>query len=172
MKNVITQNITEHIDYDTGEHKSTYINSTYKLDAEPPFVKVYLEHIIYLNNLPKGSSAILSALMRSINYEGKLIITGYVKKEIAKKLNLKNVSSISNSITMFVKKDILRRIGTGAYVTNPFYFARGKWEDISRLRAEYLKINITYNEDGSFNINDGHFKLNNEEDINGRAKTS
>jgi hypothetical protein len=166
VKNIIREEYNEVVDHETGEVKQSSKNYTFQIKQEPPFVKIYLEHIVFLNSLPKGTSLVLAELIKTMNYNGEMVLNSYIKTRIAESLNMTSTGAISNAITQFVKTNILKRVGLGTYTANPFYFARGKWEDISRLRADFLEINITYNKDGSFNVNDDNFKLNKEEENN------
>lgn len=125
------------------------------VEAEPPFVKLYLEDIVMLHDLPKSCSDILFALIKnSMTYSNTLIINNYIKDEVVKTLGYKSRQSISNAITKFVGSDIMRRISTGVYMLNPNLFARGAWRDIQSVRSEWLHLSISYDTRGRRVINE------------------
>ena len=119
------------------------------VEAEPPYVKLYLEDIVMLHDLPKSCSDILFVLIKnSMTYSNNLIINNYIKDEVVKTLGYKSRQSISNAITKFVGSDIMRRISTGVYMLNPNLFARGAWKDIQAIRSEWLHLSISYDTRG------------------------
>ena len=114
-------------------------------DKEPPYVKLYFDDLIMLHDLPKSCGDVLLALIKcSMGYDNTMIINMYVKRKIKDELGYKSVQSISNAITKFVQADLIRRLGTGAYMLNPNIFGRGSWADVKKVRAEWLNINISY----------------------------
>lgn len=109
--------------------------------AEPSYIKLYLQDILYLSDIPNKHTQVLYELLKRSTYAGdkdgmQVIVNSYVKNCIKDKLGLKNVGSISNAITELVKGKILYRVGTGAYNFNPYLFGKGDWQDVSRLRLE------------------------------------
>jgi hypothetical protein len=139
--------IKETIDHATGEVLHEEKSKTIQLPNEPPYVKLYLDDLMKLKDLPKGSSTVLYELIKRINYDGQLIINGSLKRMIAKDIGIQE-NSISNAITKFIKKDIMSRLDKGIYVFNPNLFAKGSWTDIRKLRNKYLELTITYNKTG------------------------
>jgi len=136
---------TIQVDKETGEISSQTKELSSYVSSEPPFVKMYLDDLILLNNLPKLSSDLLYELIKLINYENKIVLNGALKKDIAKKINVEP-KSLNNTLTKFGKKDILIRLDTGIYMVNPELFARGSWTDIRKIRGKYLQLKITYDE--------------------------
>jgi hypothetical protein len=119
------------------------------VEGEPPFVKLYLDDIVMLSDLPKSCSDVLFTLIQnSMTYGNKLLINNHVKKEIQSQLGYKTTQSVANAITKFVKADILKRIDIGTYQLNPNLFAKGYWVDIQKLRAEWLELKIRYDSNG------------------------
>lgn len=108
---------------------------------EPTFIKLYLDDVLYLSDMPTKHSAILYELLKRSTYAGskdgmQVIINASLKRRIQKSLGLKNIGSISNAITDLVKGKILYRVDVGMYNFNPYLFGKGDWQDISRLRLE------------------------------------
>ena len=116
-------------------------NKTLSWGAEPPFIKMYLNDIVYMSDLPKSYGSILYEMFKYMTYAGEkdgmvIFINGYVKANIVQALSLKTTQSIDNAITKLVKGNILKRISRGTYRANPYLFGKGDWQDIARLRLE------------------------------------
>jgi len=138
-------------DYVTGEVKQKNTTQISKMPVEPPFVKLYIDDVIKLKDLPKGNSKLLYQLVRLLNYEGQVILNGSIKNIIAERLGIKK-QSIDNILNNLVKKDIIKRYATGIYLLNPSLFAKGEWSDIRKLRNKYIELNIKYMETGEKEI--------------------
>ena len=101
--------------------------------VEPDFVKLYINDLMLINDLPTKASNALMELIKLVTFDNKIILNGAIKKDICSRLNIKP-QTLNNNLTSFVKKEILYRLDTGIYMPNPYLFARGKWEDIHDLR--------------------------------------
>lgn len=140
----INQSVETSVLNEHGEIVSKRANRTLSWGAEPPFVKLYLQDITYHADLPKNYSNILYELLKFMSYAGDkdgmvIFINSYVKEKVAANLGLtgKNPKqSIDNAISKLVKGKLLIRIGRGTYRANPYFFGRGDWQDIARLRLE------------------------------------
>lgn len=132
VKKLVRDTVT---DRDTGEIlKETVLQTEiFTNNAEPSYVKFYLQDLMLVNDLPNKSGGILWELVRNTNYNNKIILNGAIKKDICSDLNIK-MATLNNTLTKFVQKEILYRLDTGVYMPNPYLFARGKWEDINNLR--------------------------------------
>jgi len=129
-----------------GEFVSKRANKTLSWGVEPPYIKFYLQDILYLSDIPNKHESILYELLKRTTYAGdsngmEVIVNSSLKRRIAKELKFKNIGSISNALTDLVKGKILIRKDVGIYQLNPYLFGKGDWQDISRLRLE-----IDYNE--------------------------
>jgi hypothetical protein len=100
---------------------------------EPPFIKLYLNDIVLLKNLPSSYSSILYELMKLMTWDNKIVLNSSIKKNIMAALNIKT-STLNNTLSQFVKKKILYRLDVGVYMPNPYLFARGDYSDINQLR--------------------------------------
>ena len=126
---------------DQGEMVSKKANKVLSWGAEPSYIKLYLQDILYLSDMPTKHSAILYELLKRSSYAGdkdgmQVIVNASLKRRIKETLGFKNMSSVNNAITDFVKGKILYRVDVGMYNFNPFLFGKGDWQDISRLRLE------------------------------------
>jgi hypothetical protein len=125
---------------DDGEVKN-YNKQTvtsYKLAQEPPYVKMYVDTILYLKKLPKVYNPILFCILKRLpwaNEDQRIPINAALKRDMAKTLKC-SVSKINNALTELVKSNVLKREDIGYYSVNPNLFGRGEWKDISRLRLE------------------------------------
>jgi hypothetical protein len=118
------------------ETKTTYHGK------EPNYVKLYLDNILYLSDLPKGLNSVLFALLKKMNYDNELVLNAAIKRKIAKDINL-SVSRVNNAITDFVKGQLLLRVDKGLYEVNPHLFGKGEWANISKIR-----LNVTFDSKG------------------------
>jgi hypothetical protein len=145
----ISQQVTNNIVNENGEILSTETITTKYVEREPDFVKLYISDILKLSDISKGNNDILLALLKRINYENEVFVMSHVKEEIAKELNLK-VVTINKAISILSEKNILLRKARGCYLMNPFFFGRGKWENIKKIRME-----LEYDTDGkhTFRVN-------------------
>lgn len=140
MKNLtyIDTKTESKIDLETGKVKEIEQTTerTVKIEQEPSFIKLYLQDICKLNDIPKTGSKLLNELLKYTAYDNMILIPTYVKEKISKDLNM-NIGTVSNSLSKLTKKGILRREGKGAYRLNPFFFGKGKWSDIKKIRMEW-----------------------------------
>ena len=121
------------------------LNTVYSVPAEPPFVKMYLDTILYLKDLPKGHNPILMSILKRLpwaNQEQDIALNAGIKRKIAKEVGC-SVSKVNNAITDLVKGEVLFRIDVGVYQVNPHLFGRGEWNDIAKLRLE-----VTFDKNG------------------------
>lgn len=133
------------IDYKTGELKESTEAVSINYGSEPDFIKLYLNTIMYLEDMPQGISNVLMCILKRIPYmdeeDQSVYLPSEVKKRIAKKIG-KSEQYVSDSITALIKGKILFRVGSKhstCYQVNPHIFGRGHWKDIKKLQ---LHINF------------------------------
>ena len=134
--NVILQEEIKSVNHETGEIVMEVSKQTFKVEKEPSFVKLYLDDIAKLYDLPKGGNSILFSMVKIMGYDGYVVINKYVKKQIAKESGV-SVSHVSNSFTKLIASNLLTRIATGIYQINPKIIAKGLWSDVRKNRIEY-----------------------------------
>lgn len=114
------------------------------IEAEPSYVKMYLQDILYLTGAPKTDLRVLLALLRHVQYgENQVITVNIVRQKIAKELQLTE-GTIKNAITRLVKAKILlplRPKTRGVYVLNPYLFGYAPWAQICEMR---IQLQIEY----------------------------
>lgn len=131
-----------HLD-DNGNVKTKTETNVFSVAQEPPFVKMYLQDILYLKDMPRGLNPVLTILLKNIQWgSNKLILNSSLKKQMANEINL-SVATIEKAITKFIKAEILFREDKGIYLFNPYLFGCGYWTDIKEIRTE-----VKYSLDG------------------------
>ena len=111
-----------------------------QLPKEPDFVKLYLDDLVMLKDIPQWVSGVLYSLLKQMNYQNEIVLNSTIKKRIAADLGIVT-KTIDNALVTFVKKGILSRQDTGVYQANPYLFGKGEWANIRkiRLRVDYGK---------------------------------
>ncbi len=137
----IKQSIETEVINENGEMINKRANKTLSWGSEPAFVKLYLQDVLYLSDMPTKHSAILYELLKRASYAGdkdgmQVIVNASFKRRIQETLNFKNISSVNNAITDLVKGKILYRVDVGMYNFNSYLFGKGDWQDIARLRLD------------------------------------
>jgi len=136
----ITQSIEREVLDSNGNMISKTTNRTIFWGDEPPYVKMYLDSLLYLKDMPKGYNVVLNALLKRMSYAGDvdgqvIVVNRAVKERISKELGI-SVSRIDNVMGDLTKGELLYRIDRGMYRVNPNFFGKGDWQDIARLRLE------------------------------------
>jgi len=129
------------VNEDTGQVKQTVTNTISRVPQEPLYVKVYLQDINRIYDLPKGCSPALYEILKEMNWKGVINLPKYTKDQCAAAAGL-TPASFNNCISDLIKKDILKRLGQSVYIANPHLFGQGKWLEIMERRETY---NITIN---------------------------
>lgn len=137
----IKQSVETSVLNERGEFVSKRANQTLSWGSEPAYIKLYLQDVLYLSDMPKHHEKILYELLKRSTYAGEkdgmqVCLSAGIKRIISKELGLKNDRSINNVLSDLVKGKILYRVETGVYNFNPWLFGKGDWQDISRLRLE------------------------------------
>lgn len=147
QKKIIKQSTQTTLDIRSGEILEVVDRKEYKVDREPDYIKLYLDDLAYLMHLPNND--VLFCLLKKMNYEGEVILIKSVVEDICQKVNLKNRTYFYSLIKKYTDKDILIKKDRGVYLFNPFFFGRGKWEDIQKIR---MSINYTPKDGRQINI--------------------
>lgn len=131
---------------ENGEFKTQRTDTSFYIDAEPPYVKMYLDTILYLKDLPRTHNPILHCILMRIpwaNQNQDIAINAHIKRQIANEVGCSE-SKVNNAISDLVKGEVIYRVGVGTYQVNPHFFGRGQWSDIEELR-----LSITFNGEGT-----------------------
>ena len=151
---VVYSEMTRTVNHETGVVNEEEHRKVVKLPQEPPYVKMYIEDLAAVLNLPIGVRGLLYALVQRIDYDGIITLGSTSKKKIAERLKI-TVGTFDNYLTKLVKAGVLKRIGRGEFEVNPHLFARGDWAEVRRRRDNFgktFRMTITYSPGGKRKI--------------------
>ena len=123
----------------TGEVLSSTSNVVRlgKPPSEPAYIKLYVQGMARLFGIPQISyQNILLYVAACVAYDGVVNISARRKAQIASTTG-NSVKTINNAITLFVKEEILKRVGRAEYELNPHLFAKGEWAEVRRRREAF-----------------------------------
>lgn len=139
------------VDHETGEVTRSEHSKVINLPQEPPYVKMYIDDLGRLLDVPAGPRTVLYQLVRRLDYDGFISLTPAARKRIAEACEI-GVPTMSNYLTSLVQSKILKHVGRGEYEMNPHLFAKGDWKDISKRRQDF-ELSISYSADGKRVVN-------------------
>lgn len=140
-------------DLRTGEAVEHRSSNVVRMSQEPPYVKMYIQDLGNLMELTGGQKNLLYVLVGKIDFEGIISLNAASRRRLAKVAGLSD-GAFRNAISVFCKKDIIRRVESNEYEVNPFYFAKGEWRTINQRRRDF-ELRIRYGADGSRLISTG-----------------
>lgn len=128
-----------------GQLKTKSGYQHFKLDTEDSYVKVYLEGLNYIRDMPRDCFALLCKLMEYCTYaeptkeDGTndsfhISLMTSRKKRLAEELGYQNVKSVSNLLTELIDGNVLARLDRSCYRLNPWLFGRGEWVFMVEIR--------------------------------------
>lgn len=130
-------------DTETGEVKHEHISQTYRQSTEPDFVKVYYKIFLAFCDVNDVPVEFLLALCDYITYansdgKGQIFSNKLMKSQIGAKLCIKT-SMVEKYLKRCKDNGILIPIGDlrGVYEVNPYFIAKGSWQDIKKLQANF-----------------------------------
>lgn len=137
----INQSVETSVINEHGELVSKRANRTLSWGAEPPYIKLYIQDILYLSDMPKQYVAVTEALLKRVSYAGDedgmcVTLVPRTKENICKELGWKNIQTLDNALQKLIKGKIIERVDRSIYRFNPYLFGKGDWQDIARLRLE------------------------------------
>lgn len=150
MSKTVIENLYTHdkdiVDGDTGEvikrehTEETGLKIIHK--QEPSYIKLYLDDVLYLHDIPKGLSSLMYELLKRATYanEDEALCVGlnsYLKEKICEKLGYKNNRTLDNYIYKLKKGKVIKEIGYNTYQFNPYLFGKGEWKDIENIRMTW-----------------------------------
>jgi hypothetical protein len=153
------ETLEQTLDKETGELNTLRKVSQYKVEAEPPYVKLYVKDLIRIKGLPPATTNVLLAMLRSMGYNNVIPAYAPIKKMMCRDLNIK-IDTLNKAIDNLYKENILIRLDRGLYMADPELFGRGTWKEVENIRMQ-----ITYSPEGkkiiSSSLNgDDQLKLN------------
>lgn len=136
----------EVVNYETGEVVLKETDSVYRVPQTPDFVMAFTQDMSFISNISGGASKLLFGILSLINRSNEIYIIKEVKEKLSQITGLK-FSSISVLVSELHKKNVIIKKNaekrSSAYVINPYYFGKGKWVNVNKLRmiVEYDFIN-------------------------------
>jgi hypothetical protein len=129
------------VNFPTGNVVAQEKTQSYRIPQEPPYVKLYLDAIMYLCDLQERHANVLMAILRFApfaDFEHQfVIINRSIKLLIAKELG-KSEHFVNHAIMELAQGKILLHNDvsprSASYQINPHIIARGNWKDIEKLR--------------------------------------
>ena len=142
---IIKETVTDIID-NNGVINSSISERIRYIESEPPYVKLYLDAVLYLKDLPRSYSSVLIAILKrmasadsEIDKDGlggqEVLLPIAHKRRISVETGL-TVKTINNTISALVKSEILYRTDKAIYTINPHIFGKGEWRNIKKLRMQ------------------------------------
>jgi hypothetical protein len=132
-----------HLVSEDGEILKSLKTSTYAVESEPAYIKLYIQDIGILNNITGKSNEVLLEFIRHMGYNNVIPTYKPIKQMIAKKLNI-SLHTVDKAVKMLKKNGLFIPFARGMYIADPNLFAKGKWSDIKNLR-----LVIQYDSDGT-----------------------
>lgn len=133
----------EKIDGQTGEVLEKQTAQILRLPKEPPFVKLYIQDVARLFEVPKGASNLLLELVKRMQYDGYFVLSVNIRKGINDVCKFRGEKTIDKYLKSLCLAGVMKHTGRNEYRFNPDIFAKGDWSDIYRMREEYRLV-ITY----------------------------
>lgn len=137
----INQSVETMVMNDKGEMVSKRANTVMSWGDEPSYIKLYLQDIMYLSDMPKKYVAVTEALLKRIAYAGDedglcVSLLPRTKKAICDELGWKTVASLDNALQKLLAGKILYRVDRGMYRFNPYLFGKVT----GRISADFASI--------------------------------
>lgn len=139
----VKETTTQSVDTRTGEIIDATVTQTVVAGSEPDYVKIYYRTVLAFGGITDISVDFLMAMSSFITWtsdtEPMLFQnTKITREQISAACHIK-VDMYRKYIARCVKNGLLivKPGYRGVYEVNPFFIARGRWEDIKQLRATF-----------------------------------
>ena len=129
------------VDHATGEVMLSDKTNIYAPGEEPPYIKMYIQDILYTVDMERRYAALMNAMLKRIDYADRenglcIELTARKKRLILQEIGWKKVQSIDNGVQKLLKGKIIYRVERGVYRFNPYLFGKGDWKSIEKIRME------------------------------------
>ena len=135
------------IDRETGEILHEEHITERKCESEPDFIKLYIDDLGTLMGLTPAEMGLALNMAKNMTYADDelgscVFMTGLLKKKICETVGIKNNTVINRLLLQLKNKGIIYRVDRSVYRMNPYFFGRGTWKDIEKIRmiVEYEKM--------------------------------
>ena len=135
------QEISQTVVNDNGEVQHYSEQKVIDWGSEPNYIKLYIDDILYLKDLPTKLGNVLNALLPYAVYAKEdrgveIFLNSAIKRRIISDIGYKSLGSLDNALSQLVSGEILYRHERGVYELNPYLFGKGEWKDIAKRRIE------------------------------------
>ncbi len=144
-------------DSESGEVLETEQSTTSILPREPDFVKLYVKDIGRMFDLTKSDDKVLFCITKHMTFSNLVFLVMPVKKMIMAELNMP-LNTLNDSIRNLSNSGIMQRQAHGVYLINPNLFAKGKWEDIVKIRMA-IEYSATGKKITSIEVENKHIEI-------------
>lgn len=145
-KKSVQSTVTQTLDKETGELVTLEVKNTCVAKSEPAYYKVYIQDINRIYGLNMSEQKIIQSLAANMSYNNMVVLLKPIKDIMMEQLNMP-LNTLNKGIQKLAEKGLLIRQAKSVYLINPYYIAKGKWEDI-----ESLRLQIDYSADGTRTI--------------------
>ncbi len=134
MSRKLTQEIQQElVDNTTGEVITKLTQKTYTASNEPNYIKLYIDDLMRLKDLPKSTNGFFMAILKTMDYENKVYITKHVRQQIIKNMGI-GESTLRRLLDNCIKKGLMTKIDSNTFFLNPNIFGRGTWQNVKEIR--------------------------------------
>ena len=143
LKTMVNQVITQKVDHSTGEIVESEKEDIIKVPQTPDFVMTFTQDIGFIANISSAASKLLFGILVKIDRANEIVLVKETKEIIAEMVGLKT-STVSKLVTELYQAKVLLKKNSnsrsGVYVLNPYFFGKGRWVNINKLRmlVEYI----------------------------------
>ncbi len=137
----VNTTITEMVDMSSGAilSRKADIVEEGKTVSEPQYIKLYINDLCLLANVPDAQKSLLILLLKELSYENYIQLSTRIRKRLCDELGIKS-GTLRNRLNLLVKTKLLVHTGQNEYLANPEMFARGKWVDIVKNKLKFEMV--------------------------------
>lgn len=149
-KTITFSNVTTTVNGETGLIEQEKTEQSFRINPEPPYVKMYIDDICDIVNAPASLKPLLILALRKLDYDGYISLSTRYRRQMCESLGIKD-GTLRNRLNMLVKHGFFKSVGGSEYKVNPYYFARGDWKNIVEQRRDF-ELKIRYSSTGEKTI--------------------
>lgn len=139
-RKIFTEEVTHTLDHTSGQITQSSRSNVMSVARTPDFVMAFTNDLGYLANISGGASKLLFGLLTYLDRNNEVALNKARKDEIAKKIGV-NTTSIQPFLSQLLKAEVILRKSDesgvplqGVFTLNPYYFGKGQWKNVSKLR--------------------------------------
>lgn len=129
-----------------------------KVQAEPDFVKMYLDDVAVFNRLTRKQRLVLDRMLQRMDYNNEVNLPVGAKVTICVEAGIfkqgyedvvcdaeerVSLNSLNFILSSLCSSELVSRKAKGVYLINPHIFGKGKWTDI-----EAIRLTVNYSKEG------------------------